>query len=121
MRRNDGRVGERPLTISVPSRPRRRPAGRTGRTRDGQLTGSVPHEGAPDLSRAASLGDGRGGGNESGRPLWAAPPRVGPDRGPSGRGAEPGARAGGPDRHTCRPATINRDGSPHVTGIGALW
>jgi hypothetical protein len=28
---------------------------------------------------------------------------------------------GGPDRHTCWLATINRDGSPHVTGIGALW
>ena len=28
---------------------------------------------------------------------------------------------GGPDRHTCWLATINRDGSPHVIGIGALW
>jgi len=28
---------------------------------------------------------------------------------------------GGPDRHTCWLATINRDGSPHVTGVGALW
>src|SRR5882724_9637371 len=28
---------------------------------------------------------------------------------------------GGPNRHTCWLATINRDGSPHVTGIGALW
>jgi hypothetical protein len=28
---------------------------------------------------------------------------------------------GGPDRHTCWLATINRDGSPHVTGIGAVW
>jgi hypothetical protein len=28
---------------------------------------------------------------------------------------------GGPDRHTCWLATINGDGSPHVTGIGALW
>jgi hypothetical protein len=28
---------------------------------------------------------------------------------------------GGPDRHTCWLATINPDGSPHVTGIGALW
>src|SRR6266849_9050475 len=27
----------------------------------------------------------------------------------------------GPNRHTCWLATINRDGSPHVTGIGALW
>jgi PPOX class probable F420-dependent enzyme len=28
---------------------------------------------------------------------------------------------GGPDRHTCWLATINPDGSPHVTGIGASW
>jgi Pyridoxamine 5'-phosphate oxidase len=28
---------------------------------------------------------------------------------------------GGPNRHTCWLATINHDGSPHVTGIGALW
>lgn len=28
---------------------------------------------------------------------------------------------GGPDRHTCWLATINADGSPHVTGIGATW
>lgn len=28
---------------------------------------------------------------------------------------------GGPDRHTCWLATINTDGSPHVTGIGAIW
>lgn len=27
----------------------------------------------------------------------------------------------GPDRHTCWLATINREGSPHVTGVGALW
>jgi hypothetical protein len=29
--------------------------------------------------------------------------------------------AGGPGRHTCWLTTINADGSPHVTGIGALW
>ena len=29
--------------------------------------------------------------------------------------------SGGPNRHTCWLATINPDGSPHVTGIGALW
>lgn len=29
--------------------------------------------------------------------------------------------AGGPDRHTCWLTTLNPDGSPHVTGIGALW
>jgi hypothetical protein len=28
---------------------------------------------------------------------------------------------GGPNRHTSWLATINADGSPHVTGIGALW
>jgi hypothetical protein len=28
---------------------------------------------------------------------------------------------GGPDRHTCWLTTMNRDGSPHVTGIGASW
>jgi PPOX class probable F420-dependent enzyme len=29
--------------------------------------------------------------------------------------------SGGPDRHTCWLATINADGSPHVTGVGAMW
>jgi Pyridoxamine 5'-phosphate oxidase len=38
-----------------------------------------------------------------------------------GRGVTQAPRTGGPDRHTCWLATINRDGSPHVTGIGALW
>ncbi len=28
---------------------------------------------------------------------------------------------GGPNRHTCWLATINADGSPHLTGVGALW
>jgi PPOX class probable F420-dependent enzyme len=28
---------------------------------------------------------------------------------------------GGPNRHTCWLATTNPDGSPHVTGVGALW
>jgi hypothetical protein len=28
---------------------------------------------------------------------------------------------GGPDRHTCWLATIDPDGRPHVTGIGAMW
>ena len=28
---------------------------------------------------------------------------------------------GGPNRHTCWLATVDRDGSPHVTGIGAIW
>jgi hypothetical protein len=29
--------------------------------------------------------------------------------------------SGGPDRHTCWLTTLDPDGSPHVTGIGALW
>src|SRR3954454_280437 len=28
---------------------------------------------------------------------------------------------GGPNRHSAWLATINADGSPHVTGIGAVW
>jgi len=28
---------------------------------------------------------------------------------------------GGPNRHTCWLTTINPDGSPHMTGVGALW
>jgi hypothetical protein len=28
---------------------------------------------------------------------------------------------GGPNRHTCWLATINENGTPHVTGVGALW
>lgn len=29
--------------------------------------------------------------------------------------------AGGPNRHSCWLTTINADGGPHVTGLGALW
>src|SRR5689334_8260299 len=29
--------------------------------------------------------------------------------------------SGGPDRHSFWLTTLNPDGSPHVTGIGALW
>lgn len=36
-------------------------------------------------------------------------------------GVSQAPNTGGPDRHTCWLATINGDGSPHVTGIGALW
>jgi hypothetical protein len=36
-------------------------------------------------------------------------------------GVTQGPSSGGPNRHTCWLATINRDGSPHVTGIGAIW
>lgn len=28
---------------------------------------------------------------------------------------------GGPDRHTCWLATVDADGRPHVTGVGAFW
>ena len=37
------------------------------------------------------------------------------------RGISQAPGAGGPERHTCWLATIDPDGSPHVTGIGALW
>jgi PPOX class probable F420-dependent enzyme len=37
------------------------------------------------------------------------------------QGLSQAPETGGPSRHTCWLATINRDGSPHVTGIGALW
>jgi PPOX class probable F420-dependent enzyme len=37
----------------------------------------------------------------------------------AGLGQGPGS--GGPNRHTCWLTTINPDGSPHVTGVGALW
>lgn len=38
-----------------------------------------------------------------------------------GQGITQAPGTGGPNRHTCWLATINQDGSPHVTGIGALW
>jgi hypothetical protein len=37
------------------------------------------------------------------------------------QGVTQAPETGGPNRHTCWLATINRDGSPHVTGVGALW
>ena len=37
------------------------------------------------------------------------------------RGLAQAPGEGGPNRHTCWLATINVDGSPHVTGVGALW
>ncbi len=37
------------------------------------------------------------------------------------RGITQAPGTGGPDRHTCWLATIDPDGSPHVTGVGALW
>jgi hypothetical protein len=29
--------------------------------------------------------------------------------------------SGGPDRHTCWLTTLDPDGTPHTTGVGALW
>jgi hypothetical protein len=37
------------------------------------------------------------------------------------RGVTQAPGTGGPSRHTCWLATINPDGSPHVTGVGGLW
>src|SRR5713226_930445 len=37
------------------------------------------------------------------------------------QGLSQAPETGGPNRHTCWLATINQDGSPHVTGVGALW
>ncbi|HEV3450246.1 MAG TPA: pyridoxamine 5'-phosphate oxidase family protein [Acidimicrobiia bacterium] len=37
------------------------------------------------------------------------------------RGLTQAPGTGGPNRHTCWLATINGDGTPHLTGIGALW
>lgn len=37
------------------------------------------------------------------------------------RGIPQAPETSGPQRHTCWLATVNADGSPHVTGIGALW
>jgi Pyridoxamine 5'-phosphate oxidase len=37
------------------------------------------------------------------------------------QGVDQAPGTGGPDRHTSWLATINPDGSPHVTGVGALW
>ena len=37
----------------------------------------------------------------------------------AGFGQAPGS--GGPDRHTCWLITIDPDGRPHATGVGALW
>ena len=37
------------------------------------------------------------------------------------RGVTQAPGTGGPSRHTCWLATVNPDGSPHVTGVGGLW
>ena len=37
------------------------------------------------------------------------------------RGVAPAPETGGSDHLTCWLATINADGSPHVTGVGAIW
>jgi PPOX class probable F420-dependent enzyme len=36
-------------------------------------------------------------------------------------GIDQAPQTGGPNRHTCWLATINEDGSPHITGVGAMW
>jgi hypothetical protein len=36
-------------------------------------------------------------------------------------GIEQAPGTSGPDRHTCWLTTVNADGSPHVTGVGAMW
>jgi PPOX class probable F420-dependent enzyme len=38
-----------------------------------------------------------------------------------GEGLTQAPESGGPNRHTSWLATINADGSPHVTAVGALW
>jgi hypothetical protein len=38
-----------------------------------------------------------------------------------GEGVTQAPETGGPNRHTFWLATLNPDGSPHVTGVGALW
>jgi PPOX class probable F420-dependent enzyme len=38
-----------------------------------------------------------------------------------GRPLTQAPETGGPNRHTCWLATINPDGRPHVTGVGAQW
>jgi hypothetical protein len=38
-----------------------------------------------------------------------------------GAGIPQAPRSGGPNRHTCWLTTIDPDGSPHITGIGAIW
>jgi hypothetical protein len=37
------------------------------------------------------------------------------------RGVSKAPGTGGPDRHSSWLSTINADGSPHTTGVGALW
>ena len=40
---------------------------------------------------------------------------------PLDQGVTQAPETGGPDRHTTWLTTINADGSPHVTAVGALW
>ena len=37
------------------------------------------------------------------------------------RGLTQAPGTGGPDRHTCWLTTLDPDGSPHTTGVGAVW
>ncbi len=48
--------------------------------------------------------------------------RTGPaSRACSTKGVTQAPDTGGPDRHTTWLTTINPDGSPHVTAVGAVW
>ena len=87
----------------------RDPAGVTGRAVSAPM--SSRHDGRPIPMDATNLAD------LYGTPLLDWDRIV--DRLDEGVTQAPGT--GGPDRHTCWLATMNADGSPHVTGIGALW
>jgi hypothetical protein len=50
-----------------------------------------------------------------------APPAWAPIEARLDQGLSFAPGSGGPDRHSCWLATIDPDGRPHVTGIGALW
>ena len=63
----------------------------------------------------------RHGCNEPRRSVRPAADGLGRDRARLGEGITQAPGTGGPNRHTCWLATINADGTPHVTGIGALW
>jgi hypothetical protein len=60
------------------------------------------------------------GNEESHRPLRPSAGRLVYGIG-SARPSRDPPETGGPDRHTTWLTTINTDGSPHVTGVGALW
>ena len=55
------------------------------------------------------------------RPVRSTTDRLESRRARLDAGVSQAPGSGGPDRHTSWLATINRDGSPHLTGVGALW